>query len=177
MASKVCSYWDCDVEIKRSHFACRDHWEASQEGDLDKCPNCDNLKGANYELCRPCGREAKAKVAEGQATYELEPSPAWAAGDEGVDEFYTYILKLDDGGLYAGHTRDLRVRMTQHRDGTGAIATKGKNPQLVWFSEVPNRKTAMEWESELKALIKRNPTQVRTMCLHFLDLVKETGNL
>ena len=67
--------------------------------------------------------------------------------------------------------------MTQHRDGTGAKATKGKDPQLVWFAEVPDRKTAMGWELELKAMIKHNPTKVRTMCLHFLDLVKETGTL
>jgi putative endonuclease len=177
MATKVCLYWECDVEIKRNHFACRDHWEANHEGEVDECPSCDNLKRSDYDLCRPCELEARTILKEDRSTYAPDPSPAWAVGDEGIDEFYAYILKLDDGGFYAGHTRDLRVRMTQHRDGTGAKATKGKDPQLVWFTESPDRKTAMEWESELKALIKRNPTQVRTMCLHFLDLVKETGNL
>ena len=177
MASKTCSYWDCDVAIKGNHFACRDHWEASQEGDLDGCPNCDSLKSTSYRLCRPCEIKKSPGTAESRTPYETGASLVWAAGDEGVDEFYAYILKLNDGGFYAGHTRDLRVRMTQHRDGTGAKATKGKDPQLVWFSEAPNRKSAMEWESELKGLIKRNPTQVRTMCLHFLDLVKETGDL
>ncbi|MCH8818372.1 MAG: GIY-YIG nuclease family protein [Chloroflexi bacterium] len=182
MASKTCSYWDCDVAIKDNHFACRDHWEASLEGDLDKCPNCDDLKSAAYELCRPCEVKKSPGIAESRTPYETGASPAWAAGDEGVDAFYAYILKIDptttDNRIfYAGQTRNLRIRMTEHRDGSGPKSTKDRNPRLIWFTELPTRETAMEVEVELKNLIARNPREVRKLAMAFQDLIKDVEGL
>ncbi|MDA1258216.1 MAG: GIY-YIG nuclease family protein, partial [Chloroflexi bacterium] len=181
MASNICTYWDCDVAVQASHFACREHWEAFQEDELEECPNCDNLMSAEYELCRPCEVEGRPRISESRTTYEVESSPAWEAGDEGVDEFYAYILKIDPAAkdskvFYAGHTRDLRVRMTEHRDGA-AKTTRGRNPRLIWFSEFPTREIAATVEAGLKGLIDRNPREIRIIVMRFQDLISDVEPL
>ena len=72
--------------------------------------------------------------------------------------FFIYILKLDDGKFYAGHTRELRERMGEHRDGK-AKSTADKNPLLVWFEIVDTRKEAAEREAQLKELIDKKRAQ------------------
>ena len=101
-----------------------------------------------------------------------EHSPRWGAGDAQANEFYVYILKLDDGGLYAGQTRELRERLMEHRDGT-TRSTAGRNPRLVWFSTVATREEATETELELKQLYDRNPREIRRRIVRFRELVGE----
>ena len=86
--------------------------------------------------------------------------------------FFIYILKLDGGKFYAGHTRELRERLSEHRDGK-TRSTAGKNPRLVWFDTVDTREEAAEVEATLKELIDRNEREVRRMVTEFLDLIRE----
>ena len=46
------------------------------------------------------------------------------------NEYFIYILKLDDGKFYARTHPELRERMGEHRDGKRALPTE---PSIVWF--------------------------------------------
>ena len=81
-------------------------------------------------------------------------------------------MKLDGGNFYAGQTRELRERLSEHRDGR-VRSTAGRNPKLVWFSTVPSREEATDWEADLKKLVDSNPREIRRMYLSFQDLVRE----
>ena len=102
--------------------------------------------------------------------YEPESNPKWDAADQEGDVFFIYLLKLDGGKFYAGHTRELRERIGEHRDGK-TRSTAGKNPRLVWFEDVNTREEATEGEAYLKDLIDRNECEVRRMVNEFQDLV------
>ena len=101
-----------------------------------------------------------------------KPSKFWAKGDEGVDAFYVYILKFDDGVYYVGQTRDLRKRMIKHRDGF-TVSTAGKHPKLQYFEVVPTRETAMIRESEINKIRKKNDREILRMIECFNDLIRE----
>lgn len=92
--------------------------------------------------------------------------------DAVATEFFTYILKLEGGLFYVGQTRELRERLTEHRDGL-VKTTSGKNPRLVWFTTVSSREQSLALESELYRLNKRNPRDIRKMVRSFQDLVEE----
>ena len=113
----------------------------------------------------------RAGVRERVSRYEIERSDAWDYGDRGVKVFYTYILKLNDGAFYAGHTRELRPRLMEHRDGANK-ATARRDPKLVWFAPMRTRQKAARYEAELKELIDRNPREFRKMMIDFGDLVR-----
>lgn len=66
------------------------------------------------------------KYGNKQLDYIPRPSQAWSKNDEGVDNFYTYILKLENGDFYIGQTREIRERMVEHKTGR-IISTAGKN--------------------------------------------------
>ena len=102
----------------------------------------------------------------------MESSPAWEAGDAEARSFHVYILKLDGGEFYAGQTRELRERLSEHRDGR-TQSTAGRNPKLVWFTEVSSRQDAKELELELKKSIDRNPRVIRRLMTDFQDLVRQ----
>ena len=74
-------------------------------------PACKRYKLAKYETCQDCrkGGESPASRQRGSSKsprrptrYRREHSDAWAAGDAEANEFYVYILKLNDGSFYAG---------------------------------------------------------------------------
>ncbi|EFQ84829.1 GIY-YIG catalytic domain protein [Aeromicrobium marinum DSM 15272] len=49
---------------------------------------------------------------------------------------FTYILLCSDKTFYTGSTRDLIVRLRQHREGEGAEYTKRRRPvKLVYYEE------------------------------------------
>ena len=72
-----------------------------------------------------------------------------------------------------GHTDNLRARLSEHRDGR-TKSTAGKKPELVWFLEVPDRKTATFIESDMKRIRDKNERMLRDLIIGFSDLVKET---
>ncbi len=112
----------------------------------------------------------RRQVREVGGGYAVERSPAWAKNDEGVEVFYTYILKLDDSSYYAGHTRELLPRLMEHGDGA-TKSTAGREPKLVWFARSRTREEAATYEAELKRLIDRNPRAIRRMIVDFRQLL------
>jgi len=181
--SRSCGYWDCSRPIRADHFLCREHYEDYADGLVDECPGCGRFKYALYEFCLDCyagrppppaavARARRGVLAEQRGEYRTEHSRAWERGDEGVGEFYAYILKLEDGSFYAGQTRDLRARLMEHRDGL-TRSTRGRRPVLVWFAATSSREAAERYEAELKEMISHNPREVRKMILKFRDLISE----
>ena len=162
-AKKVCRYQDCERGIQPWFELCVPHYGSRKSGEIDECPSCDQYKDAGFPTCRDCHSPDK---------YKPEENPVWEAVDDEDDVFFVYILKLDGGKFYAGHTRELRERMSEHRDGK-TRSTAGKNPRLVWFDAVDTRQEAAEGEAYLKKLIDTNEREVRRMVTEFLDLIRE----
>jgi predicted GIY-YIG superfamily endonuclease len=112
----------------------------------------------------------KAIIARG--VYVPNPSKFWSKRDEGVNRFFVYILRLENGELYIGHTRELRERMLEHRDGN-VEATEGKNPKLRYFETLPTRESAMLRENELKEILKNNRRAIYRIIGDFRELISE----
>ncbi len=169
---KSCKFWDCRKRVRGRHIYCYDHYQAFQNGDVDDCPGCGRGKSSSYSACLDCRPTEPAKPTKSRKTYRREHSDAWEAKDAEADEFYVYVLKLDDGSFYAGQTRELRERLMEHRDGT-TRSTAGRSPKLVWFSTVSTRVQATVLEVQLKKLCDRNPREIRRWVRRFRDLVEE----
>ncbi len=173
----VCLFWDCKRTIRPEHVFCDEHYQEFQDGLIDECPRCGLAKGAQYDVCLDCYRSRRDRAVPAQTTqrnnwYKPEYSPAWGERDATADRFFVYILKLDGGQLYAGQTRELRERLSEHKDG-GVQSTKGRNPKLVWLVIVSTRETAATVEVDIKKLIDSNPREIRRMVVGFRDLVRE----
>ncbi len=64
-----------------------------------------------------------------------------------------YILECSDKTLYTGITKDIKRRMAEHENGTGAKYTKGRGPFKVVYSELqPTMSHALKREAEIKSL-------------------------
>lgn len=98
-------------------------------------------------------------------------SNAWLKNDEGINKFYTYILKLNDGHFYVGHSRELRARLSEHKDNV-VTSTKGKEPKLQYFEVSNTRETAMCREKELTDISKKNPREIRRLIIDFQENIK-----
>ena len=168
----ICAYQDCEQSIASWFQLCRPHNGAKEKGEIDECPKCRRFKDSNYPLCRDCNAASRNQGNSRQGRYEPESNPKWDAADDEGDVFFIYILKLDGGKFYAGHTRELRERMSEHRDGK-TRSTAGKNPRLVWFDRVFTREEAADGEAYIKVLIDKNEREVRRMVTEFQDLIKE----
>ena len=126
----------------------------------------------DIDQARESTRSTRRKRRRKKDRYQEEYSPKWEAGDIGATEFYVYILKLEGGVFYVGHTRELRERLMEHRDGD-TKSTAGKNPKLVWFGTVQTRDEATRLEVELKRICDKNPRELRRRVRHFQDLVEQ----
>ena len=171
-SGKTCGYQDCGETIPSWFELCAPHNTAKKEREIDQCPNCAQYKDSKFPVCRSCNatNKSQAAPAERPGKYEPESNPKWDDADQEGDVFFIYILKLDGGKFYAGHTRELRERMGEHRDGK-TRSTAGKNPLLVWFQDVDTREAAAKVEAYLKGLIDTNDREVRRMVTEFQDLV------
>ena len=171
-SNKTCAYQDCGQTIPAWFELCAPHNTAKKQGEIDQCPNCGQYKEAKFPLCRSCNAAGRNQATSSTrpGRYEPESNPKWDAADQEGDVFFIYILKLDGGKFYAGHTRELRERMGEHSDGK-TRSTAGKNPLLVWFDFVYTRDEAADGEAYLKELIDKNEREVRRMVNEFQDLV------
>ena len=171
-SGNTCGYQDCSETILRWFELCPRHNDEKKKGEIDQCPDCGQYKDSKFPVCRKCNATNKSQAAPAArpGKYEPESNPRWDNADQEGDVFFIYILKLDGGRFYAGHTRELRERMGEHRDGK-TKSTAGKTPLLVWFDPVGTRKEAAEGEAYLKELIDRNEREVRRMVTEFQDLV------
>jgi len=120
-------------------------------------------------------KKAWAEIKEQDAPVKqvsTEYSKAWEKGDKEATRFFVYILKLDGGEFYIGHTRDLRPRLFEHKDGT-TPSTKGRTIKLQYFEILPDRNAARIRESELKIIRDSNPRIIIQMIIDFKDLTNE----
>ena len=171
---KTCQYWNCNRPIRPNHFLCAEHYEDWEDYLIDKCPECGRYKDVGFDYCKDCYDKLKRKSIEKKTNSKIriEHSKVWGKGDEGVEKFFVYILKDDTGSFYVGHTRDLRIRLGEHRDGK-TKSTRGRNLKLQYFEEVNSRKHAELQEVEQKNLVNSNERKIRKMIRDFQDRVRE----
>ena len=68
----------------------------------------------------------------------------------------TYILKCSDNSLYTGWTNDIKHRLKMHKEGIGAIYTRGRGPvELVYLEEFDTKQEAMSKEAKIKRLTRK----------------------
>ena len=158
-----CAYAGCGKEVPSDHYLCVRHYAMHQDGKAGPCPadGCRRFRSLEYEFCADCARAAAP-----------ETDPAWASGDEGHGVFYAYVL-VQGSQFYAGHTRELRERLWEHRSGdcmATAPADSDAPPRLVWFQEFATREAAAERERELKQLILRDRRAALAIVFRFQDV-------
>lgn len=62
-----------------------------------------------------------------------------------MENCHIYILTLDRGAYYIGHTNDLSGEIQEHYSGL-IEDTSGKNPQLVWSEKCPDgQESSIQW--------------------------------
>lgn len=175
----ICAHFECNKRIRNDHFLCQMHFMMWEDGFVDQCPKCGRFKSAIYELCLDCyeGQQVipwepptaiKGKVHQP----DIEHSNVWTKADQGVNRFFVYILKSDDGDFYVGQTRELRERLSEHRDKK-TKSTSERRFTLQYFEIWPTRRPAEIREAKMKQLVKDNPRQIRRMIIGFHDLIKE----
>ena len=181
--AKQCIFWDCKQYIRAGHTYCYNHYEEYSDGGINKCSGCGRGKYVEYDTCLECRnkkppasnyqpRKSTSNSSRASNGYQLEYSPAWDAGDSEAFEFFVYVLKLSDNSFYVGQTRDLRPRLSEHRDNK-VKSTARKNPELAWFTVVPTRRDATEIEAEFKEMRDKNERLLRRIIIDFEDTVKE----
>ena len=160
-----CLYAGCGKVIPADHYLCKRHYAQMSDGAVEPCPglNCRRFKSIEYDCCVDCSK-----------LLEPESEPHWAAGDEGCGEFYVYLLVNPAGEWYAGHTRDLRVRLWRHRAGE-CKTTAGRGFRLSWFEVLRSRNEASRREQELKRMLLQDSQAVISMVLRFRDAAAELG--
>ena len=75
--------------------------------------------------------------------------------------WYVYILKCADNTYYTGITNNIKNRITNHENGTGAKYTKGRGPFILVFQESrPDRSSASQRERQIKKLSLKQKKQL-----------------
>jgi len=70
--------------------------------------------------------------------------------------WWVYILRCGDGTLYTGITVDIPNRLAQHRAGTGARYTRGRDPlELVYQEPAHSHASAARREAAIKRISRR----------------------
>jgi predicted GIY-YIG superfamily endonuclease len=66
-------------------------------------------------------------------------------------EFYTYLLRCNDGSYYAGHTEDLDARFAAHQSGVLKCYTTSRRPvEVAWSQAFETRDDAVRAERQIK---------------------------
>ncbi|MFP4115606.1 MAG: GIY-YIG nuclease family protein [Candidatus Aenigmatarchaeota archaeon] len=66
--------------------------------------------------------------------------------------WHLYILRLSDGSLYTGISKDLERRLEEHRSGEGSKYVRSRLPcELVYKEEHGDRSSALKREAEIKS--------------------------
>lgn len=70
--------------------------------------------------------------------------------------WWVYLIRTANNALYCGITNDLERRFTQHQQGKGAKALRGKGPlSLVWSEQVADKSSALKLEAKIKKQSKQ----------------------
>ncbi|MFC1987325.1 GIY-YIG nuclease family protein [Chloroflexota bacterium] len=154
---QFCARWGCNNKATYDKPLCHDHWLEWQGWCLEECNRCHQFydggdsvlyetSGDEYEeypyMCDDCLKltlyeDGKLKPAEPgkqgpTVITEPERKPVFAHADIKREIRYVYILKLSDGTFYAGQTKNLSIRLKEHKDGA-EVYTRGKDPKLVYY--------------------------------------------
>jgi len=65
--------------------------------------------------------------------------------------YYTYILKLDSGSLYVGHTANLKQRLKYHKSKRVYTTKTSNNIRLVFYAAFLDKLKAIKFEKYLKS--------------------------
>ncbi len=69
-----------------------------------------------------------------------------------MSNYFVYILESSDGKYYVGYTTDLKRRMKQHKNGTGAKFTRGFGfRKLLYQESYATKSEALKREAEIKS--------------------------
>ncbi|TKB51954.1 GIY-YIG nuclease family protein [Ferrimonas aestuarii] len=72
-----------------------------------------------------------------------------------------YLVRTASNHLYTGITTEVERRFSQHQNGTGAKALRGKGPlSLAFCIEVGDRSAASKLEYAIKQLSKKDKEQI-----------------
>jgi len=75
--------------------------------------------------------------------------------------FHVYILELDNGSYYVGHTNNLCRRLQEHKMGCACSHTKKYPPvRMLWSEECQNRAIARAREKEIKGWRREKKRQL-----------------
>jgi putative endonuclease len=70
--------------------------------------------------------------------------------------WYLYIARCNGNTFYTGVTTDVKRRIEQHNDGTGAKYTRGRAPiELIYCAQYANRSEAQIEEARIKKLNRK----------------------
>ena len=166
----TCRFWNCTRRIKYGHFLCPEHFEGWDDGFIDKCPKCGRYKDIDYDECLNCYNNKSKPQSTNE--YRVEHSKAWEKRDKKTGKFFVYILKDRKGRFYVGQTRDLRERLSEHKDGK-TRSTAGRKMDLQYIEEKGNRNEAALREVELKKLVDSDERKVRKMIIEYQDRIRE----
>ena len=73
-----------------------------------------------------------------------------------MKKYSVYVIKSKEGYIYKGMTEDLKLRITQHNEGTLSFWTKrGTDWQLVYYEKFDDKKKALRREKWLKTGVGR----------------------
>jgi len=65
--------------------------------------------------------------------------------------YYLYILKLRNGSLYTGITGDVKIRLQNHRNGSGSKYVYSRLPFVhIYTAEFRDKKSAVQREKQIK---------------------------
>lgn len=85
--------------------------------------------------------------------------------------FKVYILKLSDGSMYTGYTKDLDNRLKLHAAGKGSKYVKSRLPlELVFSEDHKTRSDAMRRELQIKKFGRKKKLE-----LIFITKMKKKG--
>lgn len=65
--------------------------------------------------------------------------------------FYTYILELDNGSLYVGHSTNLKQRIEYHKSGRVNTTKESKTIKLIFYAAFTKKTLAINFEKYLKS--------------------------
>jgi predicted GIY-YIG superfamily endonuclease len=177
----VCAHWDCNRVIPEDELLCPEHYSKWVEGLIDKCPKCGRLKDVMYYMCLDCyvGRKIKNKkpvvdLPKPKKAYRIEYTDNWSDAYLERGKCYIYILELDDGVLYIGHTTDIYSRLAEVRQGKKSPGAR-QAPRLHYLEIAINENAAETRVLELKRLVQSNPGQIEAMSTEFHHHMREFG--
>ena len=54
----ICQEQSCRERIRPDHYLCHAHWDRSEEGVIDPCPQCGAYKDSRHPLCIECNKKS-----------------------------------------------------------------------------------------------------------------------